>query len=177
MNNKKCNETFSDILEVWAFEAGEIDFQIPFSVRKRTVTLEELGILPDESGKRSLSSLLSGRYYYSVGEDYEDDYAIEIEDRKNQLKSTSKISTYGRSSELSLVLVVNDKSTHSIALMDDIERKRHDFILTTSDQEHLLVRSVENLYSVKSEEDFSEKYQQKLTIRLENINGIQRIIE
>lgn len=176
MSNLKCNETFSDILEVWPFVAGDIKFTTPFQVRKRIVTLSELGIQPDGSGNRKLSSLLSGRDYYSVGEDYGDDHAICLEERKAQLKSTSKMSAYGRSHELSLTLVVSDKGDKSVNMMDEIERARHDFILMTSDNQYLLVRSVENLYSVKSEEDFSENYQQKLTINMENINGIQRII-
>jgi hypothetical protein len=74
-----------------------------------------------------------------------------------------------------LVLIISEKRDISANMMDSIEANRHDFIVRCVDGEHLLVRSAEMAYKCVAEEEFAEGYQQKLTLTMENYNGIQRI--
>lgn len=165
-----CKETFVDIVMVWPFAEGEIEYLIPFNVRSRSVKASELGVT-------SIADLTKGRPYYSVGENYEDTDCIELEERKCTLKSTTKYTSAGRAFDVSLVLIINEKSVVSAAMMDKVETSRHDFIVQCADGEQLLVRSAEMGYKCVAEEEFAESYQQKLTVTMENYNGIQRIIE
>lgn len=155
---------------VWPFAEGEIEYQVPFNVRSRSVKASELGVT-------SITDLTKGRPYYSVGENYEDTDCIELEERKCTLKSTTKYTSAGRAFDVSLVLIINEKSVVSAAMMDKVETSRHDFIVQCADGEQLLVRSAEMGYKCVAEEEFAESYQQKLTVTMENYNGIQRIIE
>lgn len=155
---------------VWPFAEGEIEYLIPFNVRSRSVKASELGVT-------SIADLTKGRPYYSVGENYEDTDCIELEERKCTLKSTTKYTSAGRAFDVSLVLIINEKSVVSAAMMDKVETSRHDFIVQCADGEQLLVRSAEMGYKCVAEEEFAESYQQKLTVTMENYNGIQRIIE
>lgn len=163
-----CKETYSDIVQVWPFKAGEILYATPFNVRRRIVPISELGVL-------NLKSLLEGRPSYSVGESYSDANCVEMEERKCVLKSATKFSSVGRTFEVSLSLIINEKSTLSANMMDEIESESHDFIVMCVDGDYLLVRSLEMSYRCTAEEEIAENYQQKLTIKLENYNGIQRI--
>lgn len=164
----ECRESFADIVAVWPFLAGEIKYKVPFNVRSRKVSVNEIGV-------SSLDTLLKNRGYYSVGENYEDSKCVEIEERKCILKSASKRTISGRSYDVSLVLIINEKSDNSATMMDEIEMDRHDFIVQCADSSYLLVRSVEMGYKCVAEEEISENYQQKLTITMTNYNGIQRI--
>lgn len=155
---------------VWPFAEGEINYLIPFNVRSRSVKASELGVT-------SITDLTKGRPYYSVGENYEDTDCIELEERKCTLKSTTKYTSAGRAFDVSLVLIINEKSVVSAAMMDKVETSRHDFIVQCADGEQLLVRSAEMGYKCVAEEEFAESYQQKLTVTMENYNGIQRITE
>lgn len=155
---------------VWPFAEGEINYLIPFNVRSRSVKASELGVT-------SIADLTKGRPYYSVGENYEDTDCIELEERKCTLKSTTKYTSAGRAFDVSLVLIINEKSVVSAAMMDKVETSRHDFIVQCADGEQLLVRSAEMGYKCVAEEEFAESYQQKLTVTMENYNGIQRITE
>lgn len=165
-----CKEAFVDIVMVWPFAVGEIDYKVPFNVRGRSVKVSELGV-------SSIADLTKGRTYYSVGENYEETDCIELEERKCTLKSTTKYTSAGRAFDVSLVLIINEKSEISAAMMDKVETFRHDFIVQCADGEQLLVRSAEMGYKCVAEEEFAESYQQKLTITMENYNGIQRITE
>jgi hypothetical protein len=165
---QNCRESFSDIVSIWPFAAGEIKFQTPFNVRTRKVTVLNLGV-------NSLEELLKNRDYYSVGKNYEDANCVEIEERKCVLKSTTKYSSSGRSFDVQLVLIISEKSALSANLMDKIEADRHDFVVRCADGEHLLVRSVDMSYKCVVKEDFAENYQQEINITMENYNGIQRI--
>lgn len=165
-----CKETFVDIVMVWPFAEGEINYQVPFNVRGRSVKVSELGVT-------SITDLTNDRPYYSVGENYEEADCIELEERKCTLKSTTKYTSAGRAFDVSLVLIISEKSVVSATMMDKVEATRHDFIVQCADGEQLLVRSAEMGYKCVAEEEFSESYQQKLTITLENYNGIQRITE
>lgn len=167
-NENTCLESYVDIVAVWPFGKDEINYSVPFNVRKRFIT-------PAEMGAESLSALIDGRSSYSVGEDYSDATTVELEERKSTLKSTGKTSAAGRAYDVVLTLIINEKSTKSANLMDDLEGARHDFIVQLADGENLLIRSAENAYRCVAEEDFKESYQQKITITLENYNGIQRI--
>ena len=163
-----CKEAFVDIVAVWPFAAGEINYQVPFNVRSRKVTAAELGVT-------SLDDLLKDRNYYSVGENYEDVNCVEMEERKCTLKSPTKYTSAGRAFDVSLVMIISEKSEISANMMDSIEANRHDFIVRCVDGEHLLVRSAEMAYKCVAEVEFAEGYQQKLTLTMENYNGIQRI--
>jgi len=165
-----CKEAFVDIVAVWPFAAGEIDFKVPFNVRTRSVSSSDLGVT-------SVSDLLKDRPYYSVGENYDDANCIEIEERKCTLKSTTKYTSAGRAFDVSLVLIISEKSKVSANMMDKVESTRHDFIVRCADGEQLLVRSAEMAYKCVAEEEFAEGYQQKLTLTMENYNGIQRITD
>lgn len=167
----ECRETFEDIISVWPFLKGEIDFQIPYSVRKRTLSMTDLGLADGES----LSALTDGRPYYTIGEDYQSEQSVELQERKSVLKSATKYAQYGRSFDTSLSLQVLFNRTPSLSLMDEIEREPHDFLLLLASGEYLLLRTDENTYLCKSEEQFGESYTQKLTITAECYNGIQRI--
>ena len=61
----ECRESFADIVAVWPFLAGEIKYKVPFNVRSRKVSVNEIGV-------SSLDALLKNRGYYSVGENYEE---------------------------------------------------------------------------------------------------------
>lgn len=165
-----CKEAFSDIVAVWPFADGEISYKIPFNVRARNVSVSELGA-------DSVSALTAGRIHYSVGEDYSDASTIEIEERKCSVKSTTKYTSAGRAFDVVLTLVISEKSTISAKTMDDMEAARHDFLLQCADGEYLFVRSAQMAYRCVTEEDFSEVYQQKITVTMENYNGIQRVVD
>lgn len=164
----ECRELFSDIVAVWPFAVGEINYKVPFNVRSRNVAVTDLGV-------SVMFDLLNGRPYYSVGENYNDTDCIELEERKCTLKSTTKYTSAGRAFDVNLVLIISEKSNLSATMMDKVEATRHDFIVQCADGEQLLVRSAEMGYKCVAEEDFAEIYQQKLTITMENYNGIQRI--
>lgn len=164
----KCRETFDDIVMVWPFAEGEINYKIPFNVRSRTIAVSDMGA-------ETLSDLCKGKPYYSIGENYEEADCVELAERKCSLKATSKHISSGRAFDVSLVLIINEKSVVSATMMDQLESSRHDFIVQCADGSHLLVRSANMAYKCVSEEEFAESYQQKLTFTLENYNGIQRI--
>ena len=164
-----CRESFQDIVAVWPLAEGTIQYKVPFNVRIRSVTPQDLGVT-------DMADLTKNRPYYSIGENYEDGDCIELEERKSVLKSATKYSSAGRSFDVSLLLIINEKSTTSVSMMDTLESTRHDFIVQCADGEMLLVRSAEMAYKCVTEEEFYETYQQKITITMENYNGIQRVI-
>ena len=92
-------------------------------------------------------------------------------------KNATKYTSAGRAFDVSLVLIISEKSKVSANMMDKVESTRHDFIVRCADGEQLLVRSAEMAYKCVAEEEFAEGYQQKLTLTMENYNGIQRITD
>ena len=165
----KCNETFSDIVEVWPFAEGKIAYTVPFNVRSRTLKLADLGV-------ESLEQLLLDKSFYTIGDVGEDSLGVEMEERQTNLKSTTKFSSGGRSFDISLTLIINEKSIKSANMMDELESTRHDFLLKCADGDYLFVRSAEMSYRCIVEEEIADSYQQKLSISFENYNGIQRFI-
>lgn len=165
-----CKESFSDIVMVWPFAVGDISYKVPFNVRNRNISASDMGV-------SALSELTKGKTYYSVGENYEDSDCIELEERKCTLKSTTKYSSAGRAFDVVLTLIISEKSDVSATMMDEMEAERHDFIVQCADGTQLLIRSAEMGYKCVVEEEFAENYQQKITITLENYNGIQRITD
>ena len=165
----KCNETFSDIVEVWPFAEGKIAYTVPFNVRSRTLKLADLGV-------ESLEQLLLDKSFYTIGDVGEDSLGVEMEERQTNLKSTTKFSSGGRSFDISLTLIINEKSIKSANMMDELESTRHDFLLKCADGDYLFVRSAEMSYRCIVEEEIADSYQQKLSISCENYNGIQRFI-
>ena len=163
-----CRESFSDIVAVYPFAVGDIKFQVPFNVRDRQITPKQMGV-------SSLDDLIKDRTYYSVGDEHESDKVIEIEERKCVVKSATKYTSAGRAFDVSLTLIINEKSTKSVTLMDEIESVEHDFIIQCVDGDMLLVRCAPLGYRCTAEEEVAEVYQQKLAVSFENINGIQRI--
>lgn len=166
----QCKESFFDIVAVWPLAAGSISYTVPFNVRSRTIT-------PAELGATDMETFLKDEKHYSVGENYDESDVVEIEERKCSVKSTTKYTSAGRAFDVSLVLIISEKSTLSVQMMDEIEASAHDFIIQCVDGELLLVRSADNAYKCVAEEEVAEGYQQKLTLTLENYNGIQRITE
>lgn len=167
----ECKETFEDIVSVWPFAQGEIEYRVPYLVRKRVLTTDDLGL----TDGATIGSLLQGKPCYTIGEDWQSDHSVEIEERKNVLKSTTKSAKYGRSFEISLTLQVIYNNVQSVSLMDSLERTPHDFLLLLASGDYLLLRTDYSTYLCKSEEQFGESYTQKLTITAECYNGIQRI--
>lgn len=165
----KCNETFSDIVEVWPFAEGKIAYTVPFNVRSRTLKLADFGV-------ESLEQLLLDKSFYTIGDVGEDSLGVEMEERQTNLKSTTKFSSGGRSFDISLTLIINEKSIKSANMMDELESTRHDFLLKCADGDYLFVRSAEMSYRCIVEEEIADSYQQKLSISFENYNGIQRFI-
>lgn len=164
-----CKETFSDIVAVYPIEAEEMAYTVPFNVRTRTYTLAQMGVADMDT------LLAKSDYRYSIGEDYTSDTTIEIEERKSTLKSATKETSAGRVYDVTLTLIINENSTKSANFMDSITNKRHDFVVQIANGELLLIRTGECAYTCKAEENFAESYQQKLTISVQNLNGIQRI--
>ena len=41
MNNLSCIEQMNNILAVWTFKSGEVNYSFPFNVRKRNVLVSE----------------------------------------------------------------------------------------------------------------------------------------
>lgn len=163
-----CNETFSDIVAVWPFAVGEIPYSIPFNVRRRFYGAQELGI-------SDISDFCKGRFHYSIGEDYANDQTVELKEQKTVLKSVSDDKTPGRSFDVNLTLIINDNNDLSAKMMDEMVSSPHDFILLLADGTYLLIRTLEYGYSCRSEETFSEDYEQKLTVSLKTYNGIIRM--
>lgn len=169
--DKECKDTFEDIVSVWPFAKGEIAYQLPYNVRLRTLQLHHLGLT--DGG--TLSALTADRPYYTIGEDYQSDNSVELEERKSILKSSTKYSESGRRFDVSLTLQVVHNSRLSLSLMDHIESDPSDFLVLIASGEYLLVRTDELTYRCKSEEQFGNTYTQKLTITASCYNGIQRI--
>ena len=163
-----CKEAFVDIVAVWPFAEGEIDFKVPFNVRTRSVSASDLGVT-------SVSDLLKDRPYYSVGENYDDADCIEIEERKCTLKSTTKYTSAGRAFDVSLVLIISEKSEKSVIMADELSSKAHDFIVLLGDGNYVLLRCDENAYKTSIEETYSLYYELKITANMETYNGVIRI--
>ena len=72
------------------------------------------------------------------------------------MKSTTKYTSAGRAFDVSLVLIISEKSKVSANMMDKVESTRHDFIVRCADGEQLLVRSAEMAYKCVAEEEFAE---------------------
>lgn len=166
-----CKETFSDIVAVYPVQAGKISYTVPFNVRMRTYSLSQLGVSSIESLiEKSVS-------YYSIGDDYTSPTVIELEERKSTLKSVTKETAGGRVYDVTLTLIINENSDKSANLMDGLMASRHDFIVQLANGDYLILRTGECGYLCKGEENFAESYQQKLTIAIQNLNGIQRITQ
>ena len=73
MSNVTCIESFSDIVAVWPFMEGGISYAFPFNVRKKTVTLSELG-------KDTVENLTAGKTCLSTGQTYGDTVSVSLED-------------------------------------------------------------------------------------------------
>lgn len=164
-----CKETFSDIVAVYPIGADVIGYTVPFNVRMRTYTLAQLGV----TGIDELTAKANG--YYSIGEEYAVGNVVELEERESSLKSVTKETTAARMYEVTLTLIINENSDKSANLMDRLIAQRHDMVVQLANGEYLLVRTGECAYLCKGEENFAKNYQQKLTISVQNINGIQRI--
>lgn len=171
MNNLSCIEQMNNILAVWTFKSGEVNYSFPFNVRKRIVLVSELGI-------SSIAALTGSRQHYEMGAVYDDTGAVSIDETGNSLKSTTKKSSSGRYHEVILTLIVTENSSASIGLMDELESEEHDFIIKCANGEYLLLRISDLAYNCSVEESFDDdKYSQKITVTMECYNGIQRISE
>lgn len=161
-------EAYVDVISVWPLEIGSVTYQIPFNVRKRTLSLSDMGA-------NSISELLAGREYYSVCPT-DDPLCVELDEESEQLvKSVTKKSVSGVYYEVSMSLVISAKSDKSIRLSDKMERIAHDFIFLLSDGSYHLVRA--SVYGVQcvSEESYQTDYKQKLSVSISCYNGIQLV--
>lgn len=164
----ECRESFSDIVAVYPFKAGEINYSIPFNVRKRYYSLTDLGV-------SELADLLKNKIYYSIGESYADQNTIEIEERMTSLKSVSKKTINGRMFDVTLTLIIRDKKQVSDFLMDEVDEERHDFICALADGSYVLVRTSDMGYECKTEEEYSDEYELKQIVSMATYNGIIRL--
>ena len=94
-----CKEAFVDIVAVWPFAEGEIDFKVPFNVRTRSVSASDLGVT-------SVSDLLKDRPYYSVGENY-DDFIERV--KKNPLAVAVKVNDLTDNMDIRRLPYLSDK--------------------------------------------------------------------
>lgn len=170
MSNVTCIESFSDIVAVWPFMEGGISYAFPFNVRKKTVTLSELG-------KDTVENLTAGKTCLSTGQTYGDTVSVSLEDGESSVRSTTKTGIAGRYHEVVLSLVISDNSEESVAMAEELEGHSHDFVIQTSGGEYLLLRGGGQYYKCSVEEEYSESYKLKVTLTLSCYNGIQRIVK
>lgn len=162
-----CKEYFSDIVAVWPLSAGTINYAIPFNVRKRAYSVSDLGVT-------SIESIIADKDFYSVSADY--DNAVEIAERECVVKSTSKKGIAGRSHDVVLSLIINEKSTKSANIADALDSTPHDFLILLGDGSYLLVRVSDNAYKCAIDETYSSMYEMRININMETYNGIIRIV-
>lgn len=166
-----CKETFSDIVAVWPFPKGRIPYTIPFNVRKRTYTLSDIGF----DSLDGFEILLGSVDYYAISDRYSATEMVEIEEEQNSVRSTTKQSRAGRYHEVTLSLIISEKTDKAIELAEELERELHDFIIQVSDGSYLLLRAVDGAYQCNSEEGYESDYELQHRITMENINGIIRL--
>lgn len=174
MPNNSCNYTTEqnfDIVAVYPFPFGELNHQVPFNVRKKTTTLAEIGL-------SSLSGLAARKrfitYTDSGGQPDGKDFLIE---EKGTVKATAKKTISGYTYSVNLQL----KSTYHVVEQSEylfsLIEQEHDLLLEASDGKYYFIRCPEYAYNFLPEENISDSYTTTLTFDINNINGIQPIIE
>jgi hypothetical protein len=164
-----CKETWSDIVAVYPFAMGGIDYAVPFNVRKRNYTLADLGV------STSLPVHLANRPCLTISPDFDGSDCIELAEGQTTIKSTSKENVAGRFYDILFSLIISEKSEKSVIMADDLSSKAHDFIVLLGDGNYVLLRCDENAYKTSIEETYSLYYELKITANMETYNGVIRI--
>ena len=164
-----CKETFSDIVAVWPFPAGKIDYDIPFNVRRRSMSKSALSLTDD--------SFLNTMVHYSVSESYCSGSVIELEENESTLRFTTKQGVGGRYHEVSLSLIISEESELSERMTEQLESVRHDFIIKDAEGTLLLVRTTDDAYECVSDVERTPEYRLRHNIKIDNYNGIIRLTD
>lgn len=164
-----CKEFWSDIVAVYPFAMGELDYAVPFNVRKRNYTLADLGI------DISLPTYLANRPCLTISPEFDGSDSIELAEGQTNIKSTSKENVAGRFYDVLFSLIISEKSEKSVVMADELSSEAHDFIVLLGDGSYVLLRCDENAYKTSIEETYSLSYELKITVNMETYNGVIRI--
>lgn len=163
-----CSEVIRDIISIWVFEDGFIEYVHPYNTPKETYTVAELGV-----GK--ISELLNKRHFSSCGDRYGAGVIAFSENEAEISVSTSN--TNGLVSytvKLTIPIYMDEQLTDDDMLLFS---RRCDFIVQYADGQYGLIRSTAGGYAfAKNVSIGSRKKSRQLVFTVKNLNGLQDIL-
>lgn len=163
-----CTETIRDIVSIWFYEDGFIQFSDPFNTPKEAYTVAELGV-------SKLSELLNKCHFSSCGDRYGAG-VIDFSENSAEIavSTSSKSGLVSYTVKLTIPLYMDSALTNSDRLLFS---RRCDFIIEYADGRYGLIRSTSGGYSFgKSISIGSKKKSNQLVFTIKNLNGLQDIL-
>lgn len=162
-----CTEILSDVLNLYPFRYGEVNYTIPFSIYKHQVFLSELGV-------SDLSELLNGRKRFSIFNSENDEFVVEMEETPT-VKSVSQHASMGVIQTVTMVLKLTNIKLEFFPFLDSLVRDGHDFLVECHNQKWFLIRGEETAYQCIAENSIIDNWQIQLSFEWTNLNGFQSV--
>lgn len=162
-----CTEQIKDIISVWPFADGKINFKHPFNIPKEVYTVADLGVA-------KIEKLLYNRHFSSCGDRYGMGVIGFSENSAELSVSTSdRDSVFSYTLKLTIPIYMDERLTDSDILLF---RRRCDFLIQFANERFALIRSTSGGYSfTKSVSIANKKKVSQLVFTVKNLNGLQDI--
>ncbi|MBR1377983.1 MAG: hypothetical protein IJ557_02510 [Bacteroidaceae bacterium] len=169
-----CNEKFlADVVRVYPLSAGQIDFALPETVRNNTVTLADLGF----ANLAALEQFLVGKTRFTTVDADNETMPMPL-DESPDIKVDTVVERMGHVYDISIGLRTLQFTSAEKAVVKQMERSGHDYILERIDGSYSLVRNFTPAQLVTHTEIEREgEHYADISIKMRNVTGIQDIEE